>query len=250
MFIRTLASRAMSHMRGNRPRKGAGWLRYLWIAVGLWSAVVLSVVGVALVIVLLISAMVRIMVAPILTVAGPVMPFIGVGAKAASTVGLVDDDTAEVLDQLSGDERRELENAAEDDPTLNCLLTLPVLPEERPEVRLLGDERPLLGEATVVIEDGEFTESVGRVVRQVPGGADAAEAMSFYTVALAGGTSGWDHFTAHSRGGSGPQTEARFFPPGTDLEPYSEAAASLAAASVLGGLVEGDDVLDAALDRC
>lgn len=189
----------------------------------------------------------------------------------------------------SSEEQEDLDEAREDfqgaadegDPVLQCLLSIPEVtavnealyvgdvPDEVtttvagpdgsavtttapiPNSELISDEDPIVDPGSQVIDaEGSPTDAIDGVVDTIPDDTHAVIARAYLVTALAGGTTGFEHFEAvASRALDGEPVTAdnavsiaqAFFPTGTDLRPYYRVADALVFRGIEDGVISNED---------
>lgn len=240
--------------------------------VGSFLVLVTVAAGILFVVASVVSGPLQVVAAPVRAVGG----FLGVSGE--------DNQDAD-LRQLHD----ELEKAAADDPTIACLINIPAVsavndplyigevpepvtttvegPDRKPRkvevpvenAELVSDKPPVVAPGSQIIDgDGRPTDAVRGVLETVPENTPAAIARAYLVTALAGGTTGYDHFEkVASRALNGqpvtPDNAAgvaqAFFPEGTDLAPYYRVADGYVSQGMDTGRIrnrngEGDFVYD------
>lgn len=128
---------------------------------------------------------------------------------------------------------------------------------------LVSDGEPVVPPGSQVItEDHRPTEAAERVMSTLPEGTHPVIARAYLVTALAGGTTGYDHFErVAARALDGKKISAdnavavaqAFFPVGTDLRPYYRVADAYILTAVQAGVIDNDNgsadfIYDAAQD--
>lgn len=101
----------------------------------------------------------------------------------------------------------------------------------RDTAHLYSTDAPVMDQDAPVLSDGELTDAATGVAEQLPVDADPLLAQAYLMTAWAGGTSGWEHFTAVVRSevpgglngvtaGNMAAVVAVFFEPGSDSLAY------------------------------
>lgn len=275
--LRTVLHSA-DNFRNRRQRKRNPLSRAArgWIIGGLVSLTV-TVIGWLMAIVVLAAVVMftlNLLVTPLDWLSAPFRA-IGIGAS--------DDDDRDESELQALDEARAdfQDGAADGDPVLQCLLHVPEViavnqalyvgevpaevtttvagPDGRarettvpvPNSELISDDDPVVAPGSQVIDaEGRPSQAVEGIVETIPQDTPAVIARAYLVTALAGGTTGFEHFEdVASRALDGRKVNAdnaaavaqAFFPTGTDLRPYYRVADAYVYRGVEDGVVRNED---------